>query len=601
MKNRFIFNPRIIRSPWSDFYGRELEDALKTHPESYLKKISEYGYNGVWLHAILRKTVSSSLFPNVKPDKINNLNRLVERTGKYGIKVYLYFCEPRGLKAEDSFWKKHPELKGQPAEFAGISPDIDGRYFALCTGTNAVKEFLEESFFNLFRMVPGLGGVILITASEFHTHCYSHFSKYSSFRHNFESWKREKFVCPRCIDRQPEEVVAEIINLINNGVKKASPEADVIAWTWSWVIIEPDPQKKLISLLPEDVILMSDWERGGYKEVSGKRYPVDEYSFSYTGPSLRFKKQIKIAKDRGMKVMAKIQIGTTHELTTVPYLPVPFLLAEKMRRLKIYGVDGYLGCWIFGGDISPMSRLAGIMSEFPQITPDQAVKKISVEEFGNSHKKIFFAWKKFSSAWKKYPFSIPFLYYGPINYATAYPISLSLLSCRRGIPAIASWMPVPRNVNGHLPAGDNTEHWLKPFSARTITGALRELLQEWEKGIEILVNAADKDSGNQRLRLELNLAQHIFLSIKSTINIIQFYHAIHIFQRSKSGTKRKKTLKWMRKILKEELEISKKDKDLVKFDNRLGYHPEAHTHLFTLKDLDYKISLLEKEIFNWKF
>ncbi|MCM8789149.1 MAG: ELKS/Rab6-interacting/CAST family protein, partial [Candidatus Omnitrophica bacterium] len=190
---------------------------------------------------------------------------------------------------------------------------------------------------------------------------------------------------------------------------------------------------------------------------------------------------------------------------------------------------------------------------------------------------------------------------GPINYATAYSISLSLLSCRHGIPAIPSWMPLPRDASGHLFVGDNTKQWIKPFSPRVAIGALRELLQEWEKGIEILISAAKKDNKNRRLRQELNLAEHILLSIKSTINIIQFYQAIHRFQRNKSAAKRKIIIKQMREILKDELEITKKDKDLVKFDKRLGYHPEAHTNLFTLEDLNYKISLLEKEIFNWRF
>ena len=103
------------------------------------------------------------------------LNRLVKKVDRFGIKVYLYFNEPRSLKQEDTFWKAHPELKGQPMTFSGISKEFDAHYISLCTSTPAVKEYLEESAYNLFKAVPGLGGAFLITASEWPTHCYSHF------------------------------------------------------------------------------------------------------------------------------------------------------------------------------------------------------------------------------------------------------------------------------------------------------------------------------------------------------------------------------------------------------------------------------------------
>ncbi|MBT9138795.1 MAG: hypothetical protein DDT31_01371 [Syntrophomonadaceae bacterium] len=595
MKSKFVFNPRIIRSPWADYYGAEVETALQAYPDNYLREIAAEGYNGIWLHIILRETVSSALFPGAKRVGAAVLNRLVARAGKFKVKVYLYLCEPRGLRSDSPFWKKHPELRGQPCEFRNIGRD-SGEYFALCSSTPQVKEFLEESSFRLFKEVPGLGGVFLITASEHHTHCYSHFPVKSSGL-NTEDWARESarrgFSCPRCVARKPTEVAAEIIKLVNRGVQSAAPDADVIAWSWSWSILEPDPQEELISLLPKDIILMSDWERGGQKKVCGRRYSLDEYSFSYIGPSPRFKKQLKVAQKRGMQVMAKIQIGTTHELASVPYLPLPFLLAPKMERLNKIGVDGYLGCWIFGGEVSPMSRLAGKMSRLPQIPTLQAIKEVAQEEFGQkSASRVVHAWRSFSTAWRRYPFSIPFLYYGPINYATAYPISLDV----NKVPPIPSWLPLPRDHRGRLIVGDNMDTWLEPFGAGTVIEALQELLKEWEKGMIILGEALKKDEKSERLKEELNLAGHINLSVRSTINIIGFYLTLREFHENRKKKVKNQLLQQIGNILKEELEIVRQDRELVKFDKRLGYHPEAHTHLFTFQDLEYKISLLKRTL-----
>ena len=585
MQKKWLFNPRIIRSPFSDYSGDEIENCLRDYPERYLKEIAREGYNGIWLRVLLREIVPSTPFPefgNKEKEQLTALNKLVAKAGCFGIKVYLYLCEPRGFRAKDSFWQHHPEVKGQPATFQATSSE-DGIYFALCSSTTAVKEFLEESSFNLFKRVPGLGGVFLITASEHHTHCYSHFPKPQKKLSdpNIEAWSKAKFLCPRCIERQPTEVVAEIIRLINRGVKSAAPEAEVIAWTWSWYIIEPDPQKELITLLPKDVILMSDWERGGQKKVCGKRYPLDEYSFSYPGPSPRFKKQLEIAKKREMRTMAKIQIGTTHELASVPYLPLPHLLAAKMQKLNEFRVDGYLGCWIFGGDVSPMTKLAGRMSERPQVLPGEAIRELAISEFGKkSADDVIRAWRHFATAWRQYPFSIPFLYYGPMNYATAYPLSLNL----KKKPPTAAWRPLPRDKKGHLLLGDNLEVWVKPFGPQIIIKAFRELLKVWEIGVAILRKSLEKDKQNQRLKEELNLTKHIALSVRSTINIIRFYLLLRKDRESR-------VLPQIKRIFEAEMEIAIEDKKLLKLDKRLGYHPGANTYLFTLRDLDYKISL----------
>jgi hypothetical protein len=590
-KKQVPFDIRIIRSPWSEFYGREIEDSLKTHPDSYLKEVAREGFNAVWLHCILRDIVPCNAFPEFGQkgkEQIPALKKMVEKAAKYGLKVFLYFCEPRGFREEDLFWKNNEDVKGQPALFRAAG-GFSGRYFALCSSTQRVKDYLYESSYNLFKSVPGLGGVFMITASEFHTHCYSHFPRWQKkfTDQNMKDWAKHSFHCERCAKREPSEVVAEIITLINRGIKDASPKAKVIAWNWSWYIIEPDPQKKLISLLPKDVILQGDFERGGFKNVLNKRLDIDEYSYSYTGPSPRFKKLFHLAKKRGMQVTAKLQMGATHELVTVPYIPVPYIMAEKIHRMQKLGVDGYLGCWIFGGNVSVMSKVIGKMSVNPSLTPAQAVKEVAVEEFGEQASVyITKAWRQFSSAWNTYPFSIPFLYSAPINYATAYPFELSA----KEIPAIPSWLPLPKDRKGHLLVGDNLKTWLTPFTAGFAVKAFGKLLSGWEKGIEILEEGAKKQQ-DHRYQKEMDMAVHISLLIRSTVNIIKFYPLLKKYRKGLPGTK-----KLLCNLLQEEISITEKDRDIIKRNPDFGYHAEAHTNFITESDLDYKIKLLKKQI-----
>jgi len=592
VKKKEVFDIRIIRSPWSNFYAREIEDCLKTHPDSYLKEIAREGFNAVWLHCVLRDIVACDAFPEFgKKEKkqIPALNGLVEKAGKYGLKVYLYFCEPRGLREKDPFWKNNSDVKGQSWHIKNVG-DMDGTYLALCSSAQRVKDFLYQSSYNLFSKVPGLGGVFMITASEFHTHCYSHYPKWKMefTEPAMKKWAGASFECGRCAKRHPSEVAAEIITLVNRGIKDANPKANVIAWNWSWYILEPDPQKKLISLLPRDVVLQGDFERGGFKNVMGKRLDIDEYSFSYTGPSPRFKKLFALAKKRGMRVTAKLQIGTTHELVTVPYIPVPYIIAEKLNRLRKLGANGYLGCWIFGGNVSVMSKVAGKMSVNPSMTPAQAVREVAVEEFGaQSAAFVTKAWKQFSAAWETYPFSIPFLYYAPVNYATAFPLTLDAET----IPGIPSWLPLPRDSKGHLVSGDNLKKWITPFPAGFAVRTFRKLLTEWEKGIYLLEEGAKENRKNQRYLKELDMAVHISLLVRSTVNIILFYGLLKKYRKNAQGAKTA-----LRKLLKDELSIVERDREIIRRNPDFGYHAEAHTSFITVADLSHKISVLKKQL-----
>jgi len=588
---RDTFETRIIRSPYGDFYGRDIEDSVKNHPDWYLEEIARERFNAVWLRCTLKDIVSSGVFHGFgkkEGQQIPALNRMVEKAERYGLKVFLCFYEPRGFREDDPFWKDNPDVKGQSVEFPGTLP-FSGRYYALCSSTQKVKDYLYQSSYNLFKKVPGLGGVFMITASDFHTHCYSHYPKRQlKFTDPLmEEWAKKPFECKRCDKREPHEVVSEVITLLNRGIKDANPDAKVIAWNWSWYIIEPDPQEKLISSIPQDVILLGDFERGGYKKVLNKRLNIDEYSLAYTGPSPRFKKLFCLAKNRGMKVTAKLQIGTTHEVVTVPYIPVPYKIAEKLYRMRKMGVDGYLGCWIFGGDISPMSKVVGKLSVNNSLLPSDAVKEVAIEEFGKRQAGyVEKAWRYFSDAWENYPFSIPFLYWSPVNYATAFPFKIG----DKEIKEIPSWLPLPRDKNGHILSGDTLKGWISPFDSVFVVRAFKKLLSNWEKGIDAL-KEGKWYPGNPRYKKELDLAIHISLLVKSTINIIEFYRLLKRYNKGDKVAKRE-----LKKLLKCEIAITESDRKIIKSNQDFGYHSEAHEYFITEKDLTYKITLLKKQI-----
>lgn len=630
----YYFSLRILRSNRSDCWGRELATALEAYSDQWLSGLARAGFDSIWVRLNLRETVASRLFPRVTCEPLDQLNRLVARAARHGVRVFVYLNEPQPIHAKDKFWEKHSDLKGLPG-FVKRAPHLEnGLLYRLCTSHPAVQSFLEESAAALFRQTPGLGGAFLINVSETFTHCYSHYypkpeparaalkvdwefaappdivqKAEALFAEQMTVWQRG-MTCPRCAKRQPVEVTAEVITLLERGIHAVAPHAPVIVWTWSWASVEPDPQPDLIRRLPEKVILMSDWERGGQKKILGRTYYVDEYSFSSIGPSPRFMRQLRVARRRGLKVMAKIMVGATHEFAAVPYLPLFSILAEKMARLRRYRVSGYLGCWNFGGDLNPMSRLAGRISRAPALSQDQALRWLARTEFGARRPaRLIAAWKAFGRAWQEYPFAMPLLYQGPMGYATAFPFSLK----RNTLPMPPNYLPLPRDRRGRILAGFNPQRWLHlgitggnyqrfvaripaPFDAAVAAGAFEKLLKTWRAGLAFYREALRQNGDAGVLAREYRLAQHIGLCLQSTVHLIRFYTLLEVLAGKPDKPTRQKTCCLLRQIAEAERANVIADRELIVRDVELGYHPEAHVRLFTEADLDYKRGQLDRII-----
>ena len=99
---------------------------------------------------------------------------------------------------------------------------------------------------------------------------------------------------------------------IEQGIRAAGGKQRYIAWDWGW---KDEWALDVIERLPATVELMSvsEWslpiERGGVKSVVG------EYSISSIGPGPRALRHWEAAKQRGLRVVAKIQCGNTWELS----------------------------------------------------------------------------------------------------------------------------------------------------------------------------------------------------------------------------------------------------------------------------------------------
>lgn len=137
--------------------------------------------------------------------------------------------------------------------------------------------------------------------------------------------------------------------------------------------------------------------------------------------SLRCRKSVEGV---GRSLYAKLQIGTTFELPSVPYLPLPGVVYDKITAMKRCGATGTMLNWIPGGFPSLMLKAA------TEAAFSTTSKADFLANFAGSYwpresiESVVSAWNYFEQSFQEYPFSNRFLYYGPIAH-TAYPLRLS--------------------------------------------------------------------------------------------------------------------------------------------------------------------------------
>ena len=288
---------RIVYSYLAVYGDPLMNPELNPYPDGFLERLSEAGINGVWVHALLRDLApGGDTFPEFGVDgekRLESLRLLVQRAKKRGVRVYLYMNEPRAMP--DAFFKNRPELGGVRAS----------GFTALCTSHPAVRRWMRDALTHIFRTVPDLGGVYVISASENLTNCASH-----------GGWSG----CKRCKTRTDTDIIAEVVATIEQGVHRGNPEADVLVSDWGWK--GHGDARDIVAKLPKSVMLVSvsEWslpiERGGIKSKVG------EYSISSVGPGPRAKAHWATASAAGVRRAAEIQFNNTCEIASVPYLPV---------------------------------------------------------------------------------------------------------------------------------------------------------------------------------------------------------------------------------------------------------------------------------------
>jgi hypothetical protein len=535
-------SPRFIYSYFGVFGDPLADAALDPYPDGLLARLAERGVNGVWLHVVLRQLAPGGpSFPEFgagHEQRLENLRRLVDRARQFGIAVYLYINEPRAMPT-NSFADRE--------QLGGV---IEGDFRTLCTSADEVRTWLVDALAYVFREVPHLGGVFTISASENLTNCASHGGHAA---------------CPHCREFSSDQVIADVNSLIAAGVRRGNPDAKVFVWDWGWN--NHGVAAGIIERLPANVWLQSVSEWAQPIERGGVSTTVGEYSLSVVGPGPRAKQQWALARARGLKTLAKLQLNTTWELAAVPYLPVMDLVAEHCARLRDEHVDGAMLSWSVGGYPSPNLVIAKRFFESPTATPATVLDELAADVYGPAgaaHARR--AWTAFSQAFAEYPYHGALVYQGPQQLG---PANL-LFAAPTGYTATMVGFPY-----------DDLAAWHGPYPDEAFLAQLRKVAAGWADGVEHLQRAVASVPPHLRgaAEADLRVAQAAGMHFASVANQVQFVVMRTALLASDTAPEQRAAARTaMLALLDDEIDLAKQLFALVGRDSRIGF--EASNHYF---------------------
>jgi hypothetical protein len=587
-RGRMTRTPAFARRINRSFYGKtwEYADDADAYSDSYLQKLARFGFNGIHFYVSLYDLSVSKVLPELNRTgarkKLRDFKRLSGRAADYGIDLFLHINNPR-LAKDATLFKKHPDMRG--------STFFDEDHFIPCSSHPKVLAYYADAIANLFKDIPKLGGVILITGGECFLSCYT--------RPHVRTKKGTN--CPRCGRRSAENVFADMVNRIATAVHQVKRDGEVIVWPYSAFRWSKDAyQLAYIRKLRKDVIVQSNFETNDFIVLDGVKSLTFDYNIVNIGPTERFHKQTLLCRRRGMKRYAKTESNVTLELCNVPYIPVMERWARRFEAMHREGVDGYQAQWRFTGFTGSLTEeLLSMFQHEPVPSVDEALDALALKTFGTKAAPTArAAWKTFSKAWDHFPFSgyigggKDIYFRGPLYMGPAHPLIFDLHHTYEDHPGFYRIKPsmselgqeavVPGKYYSRLFVSDLT--WTQPWGSRICLKYLKKVRAGWMKGMALYEKAlkATAPSLREKAGKECAVAKMVGFILTTAINTLLFYtKRDRLFAASYADSRTlKRDIEELRRVAHGEIENARAALKALDVNYLLGYYAMGYFDIY---------------------
>ncbi|NLF18414.1 MAG: hypothetical protein GX595_14350 [Lentisphaerae bacterium] len=460
-----LFQPRMVHSGWG----------IDQFPDAHLNAIAHAGMDAILVFV---------KGPNRTTTGHLDLNNLVDRAALYGLDVYLYSY----LHST-----RHPD-----------DPDAEA--------------FYESTYGALIRSCPGARGIVFVGES-------------CEFPSKDERTRMRTRHCPVPPggedDRRPFpgwwpcRDYPRWLGLIKKVIRRASPQCDIVFWTYNWGWAPVEPRLALIEALPTDISLQVTFEMFENIRKDGVMTRCVDYTASFEGPGQYFSTEAKAAHDRGIPLYAMANTGgLTWDIGVIPYQPIPFQWKRRYdalhRARQDWGLRGLMESHHFGWWPSPVSELAKWSYWKPQPDFDAMAAAIARRDVGaEAAPYLVAAWRAWSDAFRNY---VPTNedQYGPFRVGPSYPLAF-----------LDEAVAFPSADYAHFGSRILTTRYRShaPADVEGEIGLLERLEAGWTQGLESMREAVERTPPEKQAQAQetLRLGQFIRLCVRTTIHVKRWF------------------------------------------------------------------------------
>ena len=567
-ENRIVYNANLPE----DRDG--LKDDADYFPADWLDRVAACGMNGVWMRVNLRSMAKTSLTPRTADGerRVRKLRGIARKCRDHGLGLWIFGNEPVSFKPGDELLKAHPELGG--VRFAGSG------WTMWCPSEKKVLEYVEEAIRDVFTEVPGLAGYLNISNGEGLTTCLDAYSDSYMVDRGSET-------CPRCHARPRWQLHYDVAAAIVRGLRSVDPSLRYLSWFYHST---PEPDRlpwvyDCARHMPDGASFVYNFESGVMKRQLGRWHCGGDYWLSQPGPGGPFAAVAAAAAEGGSRLGAKIQTCNSHEMATLPYVPVPGLLYRKYEAMRRCGVRDVVQCWYFGGEPSLMLKAAAALSREDFSDGEEAfLLRLASDSFGDAAAPVAArVWRRFTSAYADYPVCNMMQYYGPFHTGASWPLHPDVVM--RGLPR--SWW------SGEPEAGDLIGECLKSYTldeAETIAAGMVEACGDGADLDEL----AAKVAGDAAKTRDVGVMKAFRLHLIAARDAFRFYRLRRDAVRaSRTEPARVKAIVGqMKDVVASSAAVTKALLPLAEADARIGFHAEAATRTYNPETLRARLRQL---------
>ena len=527
------------------------------YPDGHLNAIAHSGINAILLYVCGVNKTDLHEF---------DFNELIERAARYGIDVYAY---------------SHMQSE--------LHPDDEG-----------AVEYYDSLYGKLFRECPGIKGVILVGESTEFPSKDPHTSGMS--------WLKNKGPDGKPLINKPNpgwytcSDYPDWLCMVKDAVHNASPDADVVFWTYNLSNCPEKDRVELIEKFPTDISLNIRFDKGQEDIRQDTVVTTADYTISFPEEGSVFKGEARAAASRGIPVYAMTNAGgLTWDIGVVPYIPAPYLWLrrfEAMRRCNdTYGLRGSMDSHHYGFYPSFISDLA--KEYFSEKEPDgeKIIENLIVRDWGKENlKTVEKAYRSFSEAIYEHITS-NIEQYGPLRIGPSYPLVLFAdadvkLQSYPGARHHGNMICLPnyrQDARQNAPLSNDTARARLELETKAFKSCAERMISAAEE-IKAIAETLDEGKRDNARRIA-GVAEFVGRTYLTT------YH-VKLWFKAKTDLAEKRAdalglLAELKRIGALEIENVKATIPLVEFDSRLGYEPSMD-YTTDRWHLEWKLELTEK-------